>query len=266
MAMASLPLCLGLVPSHVQITPSIVQYASRAATPYMASDYLDSTIRAKSLTSDTWATRDSAESVASMVASGTPMSETAPMRAPTSLVETYDTYLQEMASRLAYLDHIRDDLPPEVYAQKRLEILSYTSQARALALADVNDENARLSTAVEAMRTIGWQAGGPNARLGAAKAATMGTDTRSVRILAPLVLAGGLVGLALKPLAGTVLPDPLLVGKPPLNDKAAAKLKQYFPTAMPDGEAERRIFNVLAARGYTKDNTLFGHSTCAAVC
>lgn len=43
---------------------------------------------------------------------------------------------------------------------------------------------------------------------------------------------------------------------------ATDALGEWFPTAVTPGDAEQRIAEALKARGYTKQNTLFGHSTC----
>lgn len=48
-----------------------------------------------------------------------------------------------------------------------------------------------------------------------------------------------------------------------LEEFAEAAQQELFPTAMLSGDLDRAIAKVLAARGFTPENTLFGHSTCA---
>ena len=36
-----------------------------------------------------------------------------------------------------------------------------------------------------------------------------------------------------------------------------------FPTALLSGDCDRAIWKTLSARGFTPDNTLFGHSICS---
>ena len=45
--------------------------------------------------------------------------------------------------------------------------------------------------------------------------------------------------------------------------KAEEAMIRTFPTALLSGDCDRAIWKTLSARGFTPDNTLFGHSICS---
>jgi hypothetical protein len=48
-----------------------------------------------------------------------------------------------------------------------------------------------------------------------------------------------------------------------LEEEAEITMNELFPTAMLSSDTERAIFKTLKARGFTPENTLFGHSVCS---
>ena len=63
---------------------------------------------------------------------------------------------------------------------------------------------------------------------------------------------------------GSIREFPLI----PLPDRSLAegKQNQLFPTALLSSDLDSSIWTTLKNRGFTPENTLFGHSICAGKC
>jgi hypothetical protein len=164
---------------------------------------------------------------------------------------------QGAVERLAKLEGIRDQLTPAEYDAKRAEIIEGSASAYDGAAMAVGQENDRLRDEIDRLR-FQVQAGDFSSANEPYDSVPNGLDARTARILAPLAALA--TGVAFTVYGGSDTGSG--EARPAETPEERKATEFYFPTAVSPAEAESRIYNTLTARGYTKENTLFGHSTC----